>query len=304
VLAAPSDGALTEIKVRLHQSVAVGDVIAGFDNDVLNARRNVLVAQIEALMEAQAADRKGRARLFERDREEAGLELGELVAGAQESEARLNALRERLTIDERLFEQGVAPEEQALAVRREIRVVETRLTADRERLDLARKSATLAARRAATAPGRNEWQIEAARRELGEIEKKIERLTLRTSIAGQITQIYRYPGDWLRAGEQVLRISPESATEVHAWLDSSAAAQRSGLSARIRRSSGKRLVGRVQSVGVERLQKPNSIWARSDAPEWGYLMRIEVAEGVLGPGEPVSVGLLPTRGGERVVPSF
>lgn len=61
--------------------------------------------------------------------------------------------------------------------------------------------------------------------------------------------------------------------------------------AQIRRSSGQRLIGKVTSVGAERLQMPRSLWARSDAPEWGYLVRIEVAEDALAPGEPVQVGL-------------
>ena len=48
-----------------------------------------------------------------------------------------------------------------------------------------------------------------------------------------------------------------------------------------------------QSVGAERLEMPRALWARSDAAEWGYLMRLEVDDGVLAPGEPVQVGLLP-----------
>lgn len=37
---------------------------------------------------------------------------------------------------------------------------------------------------------------------------------------------------------------------------------------------------------------PQSLWARSDIPEWGYLLRIAVVDGALAPGEPVQVGLL------------
>jgi HlyD family secretion protein len=296
VLAAPSDGTLAEVEVTLHQSVAVGELIGFFDPEALTARRRVLLAEIEALTQAQITDRQGRTRLFERDREQAGLELGELTARAREGQARIDALYERLAIDARLFAEGVAPQERVLAVRREIKVVETRLAADRERLHLARLSANRASSRAATAPGPNEWQIEAARRELDQIEKRIQRLALRSTISGQVTEIYRRPGEWLQAGERVLRISPAAATEVHAWLDSRAAPRlRSGVAAQIRNGSGQRLSGSVKSVGAERLQMPRSLWARSDTPEWGYLMRIEVADGTLAPGEPVQVGLRPAR---------
>ncbi len=84
------------------------------------------------------------------------------------------------------------------------------------------------------------------------------------------------------------------ATEVHAWIDLRAAPDLEGaVSAEVRSSTGRRLVGRVQSVGAERLQMPKSLWARADAPEWGYLIRVEVAAGELAPGEPVFVGLHP-----------
>ena len=187
-------------------------------------------------------------------------------------------------------------DQQALGTRREIKVVQSRLEADQERLDLARRSARRASRRAETAPRPNAWQIEAARRELTEIEERIERLSLRAPILGQVTEIYRGPGEWLQAGEPVLRISPVAATEVHAWLDSRAAPrQRSGVAAQIRNGIGRRLTGRVTSIGVERLEMPRVLWARSDAPEWGYLVRIEVVDGLLAPGERVQVGLTSGR---------
>ena len=229
--------------------------------------------------------------MFERDLEEADLELGALKARAEEAQARADALHEQLEVEERLFAAGIVPRERALAVRREIKVVETRLAADRERLELARGSARRASSRAETAPGPNQWQVEAARRELGEIEKQIERLVLRTSISGQITEIYRRPGEWLLAGEPVLRVSPVTAIEVHAWLDSGAPRIGGRDLAKIRGANGRQLTGVVKSVGAERLEMPRSLWARSDAPEWGYLMRIEVPTGSLAPGEPVLVGL-------------
>ena len=67
------------------------------------------------------------------------------------------------------------------------------------------------------------------------------------------------------------------------------------MSAQIRQSTGQRLIGNVMSVGAERLQMPRSLWARSNTPEWGYLMRIEVASGTLAPGEPIQVSLRPAR---------
>lgn len=296
VLAAPSDGLLLDVAVDLHQPVGRGDLILAFDTQALAARRQVLLSEIEALTHAQQADRRGRDRLFERDREEAGLELRALVARTEESRAQLEALHERLAIDQSLFEQGVAPRERALVVRREINVVETRLAADTERLALARRSAERASHRAETAPGANQWMIETARRELDEIEAQIDQLVVRSPIPGQVTEIYRSAGEWLEAGRPVARISPVAATEVHAWLDSSAApVLEAGATGKIRSAGGRRLLGEVLSAGVERLQMPRALWSRSDAPEWGYLVRLEIVEDVLAPGEPVSVALHSAR---------
>ena len=266
--------------------------IAHFDPTAMNARQRVLMAEVEALTQLQRIERQERSRRFERDREAAGLELGALRARVEEGQARITALYDRLAIDERLFAEGVVPRERAQAVRREIEVVETRVAADRNRLALARRNASKATGRAAARPGTNQWQIEAARRELLEVETRIEHLSLTAPLAGQISQIYRRPGAWLQAGERLLRISPVRAAAVDAWLDQRPPpGLHAGISAQIRSSNGQRLLGRVTSIGVERLQLPPALWARADAPEWGYPIRIAVEDGELAPGEPVLVGL-------------
>lgn len=294
-LSAPANAALMEFEVGLHESVGAGDLIARFDPAVLTARHSVILAEVEALTQTHLDDRQGRARVFERDSEEARLELEELRAKVIEGEARVDALNEEMAIEDRLADQGITATERAQAVQREINVVQARLDADRQRLTLAQRSADQATNRAAAAPGDNQWQIEAARRELGELEKRIARLSLRSSISGQLTEVYSRPGEFLKAGERVARITPIVANEVHAWMDLSAAPRvGAGVPAEIRRSSGERLNGIVKTVGAERRELPRSLWVRSNAPEWGYLLRIEIADGSLAPGEPVQIGLRPS----------
>lgn len=292
VVAAPDDGTLLELGVTLHQSVAAGDIVGRLDSDQLTARGDVLEAELESLQQKENSSEQGRTRRFELDRESAALELAKLSATVEEGRARAAALRERLAIDERLVAEGVAPIERAGDVRRELGVVEARLSADRDRLRLARKGAARTGVRAAAAVGPNQWQIVTARRRLAELEARRQRLVLRSSTSGQITQVFTTAGEWLKAGEPVLRISPVVASEVHAWLDSHAAPDvRAGMSAEVRRSTGETLTGTVTSVGVERLPLPKELWLRGNAPEWGYLARIELAAGSLSPGEPVEVGL-------------
>ena len=218
VLTAPSSGTLLELGPEIHQIVHPGDTLLRFDKEMLEARRRVLVAEIQAASEAQVLDRQGRTRMFERDREQASIQFRELSARVQEQQARLSALEAQLALSQELYEQGVGSKEKVLEAEREIKVIETRLTADRVQLSLVKRTATRATDRAAKS-GTSDWQIEAARRELEDVEEQIERRTVVSLISGQVTEIYRHEGEWLPAGEPVLRIAPLAAEEVHAWMN-------------------------------------------------------------------------------------
>ena len=293
VLAAPADGVLPSDFVELHEVVEEARVIVSFDASLLEARRDVLLAEIEAAARDQSANASGRARVFARDREEASLELGQLRSRVLEGQARVDALQEELEVEERLFEQGVAPREKVQEVRREIQVVETRLRADRERLGTAQRSSQQATSREAVAVGGNEWEVETLRRELAELDEEIAQLVVTSPITGQVTEVHSRRGEWVAEGERLVRISPMQASEVHAWVESrSVAWLEVGAGARVRGASGVESVGRVVSVGVERLRLPRSLWARTDAPEWGYLVRVALDGEGLAPGEPVQVALL------------
>ena len=266
IVVAPDDGTLLELGVTLHQSVTAGDVVGRLDPDPLTARGHVLEAELKSLQQQESSSEQGRERRFERDRESAALELAKLTATVEEAQARVAALGEKLAIAERLVAEGVAPIERAGDVRRELGVVEARLSADRERLRLARQGAARTGVRAEAAAGLNPWQIATARRRLAELEARRQRLVLRSSTSGQISQVFSAAGEWLKAGEPVLRISPVLANQVHAWLDSHAVPDvRSGMSAEVRRASGELLTGTVSSVGVERLPLPKELWLHHKA---------------------------------------
>ncbi len=293
VLAAPQDGALSSLEVSLHQAVSRGELVARFDPGQLVARGEVLRAEFEAMDHRVASQQDGKARLLQKDEEEASLELAKLSAGIEEDEARRAALRQKLIIDERLVAEGVVSAERAAGLRREIEVVESRLSADRSRRLLAQRNLRQAGWRVETAAGPNPWLAEAARLRLSEIEVRLERLDVHSPTAGQVSEIFGAEGEWLEAGDPVVRISPLAAVEVHAWLDGEVAPDFVvGTAAEIRRANGQRLAGHVLSIGAERLSLPEALWQRTDLPEWGYLIRIALGGGVLTPGEPVHVGLL------------
>lgn len=290
-LAAPDDGTLIELAVSLHQTVVSGERIARFDATKLTARRQVLAAELEAMSQKEDSAQKGRSRVFERDREAASLELAKLEANIEEDLARDRTLRQKLEVDQKLAAQGLLPIEKANDIRRQLEVVEARLTSHRDRLSLAQQRASQTRIRAETASDSSRWQTLAASRRLGELEERLQRLNLHSTAAGQVTEIYRAAGEWLPSGEPVLRISPTSATEVHAWLDSPSMPQlQPGTPAVVTRSNGERLEGSVASVGVERLQLPEILWLRADYPEWGYQIRVIIG-GALAPGETVQVSL-------------
>ncbi len=292
IVTVPEDGTLLELAVSLHQPVSEGDSVARLNPDQLIARGAVLEAELESLHSKESSAEQGRSRRFALDRETAGLEVAKLKAAVEEGQAQVKALRERLAIDERLAAEGVAPNERAGDVRRELSVVETRVAADRERLRLAQRSVAQSGIRAEAADGPNRWQIVMAQRRLAEIEGRLERLVLRSTTAGQVTEVFRAAGEWLEAGDPVLRISPMAASEVRAWLDSGLASDLSiGAPVDLMSETGERLPGIVKSVGVERQEIPKVLWARADAPEWGYLARIDLDDGTLAPGAAVRVGL-------------
>lgn len=238
MLTAPEDGALIELEVALHDRVSKGDIVARMDPGPLMARSQVLAAELEALSRSEVSTQQGRTRLFERDHESARFEVAELAGRIEESRARAAALREKLAIDEQLAAEGVIAIERASNVRREIGIVEARLAADQARLSLARRQMVDAGVRAETVLGPNQWQVTVARRRLAELEEMIDRLALRSSTSGQITQVFRSVGEWLKAGEPVMRVSSLAAREAHAWLGGSATPlARIGQPAEIRRQT-------------------------------------------------------------------
>lgn len=304
LLSAPEDGALLDLVSDLHDVVQQGQLIARLDPAPLVARREILAAELRALGVEESSEARGRERRFESDREEARRDQARLQASVAEEEVRLAAIEAELAREKRLASSGVRGSAVAEDLERQVGVIRTRLEAERERLLEAEQTARDARARAVTASGPNHWQVVAAERRLDEINQRLARLDLRSPIHGQVTQLDSAPGEWLEAGQPILRVSPTSTTEVHVWTRVQIAQKvQVGDPATVRRATGERVTATVLSVGVERLPLPQELWYRSDIREWGYLVRVELAEVGesedpaaeqwvgLSPGEPVKVKL-------------
>ena len=291
-ITAPEDGALLQLTAHLHELVEQGQLVARLDPAPLLARNQILIAELEALSAEESAEAAGRTRRFQSDSEQARLEQARLRASVAEQEVQLIALKSELAREADLSERGLRAASIAQDLQRQLEVAEARLAADRERLALAAQTARETSARALTASGPNRWQIVAAERRLDEIGARLNRLELRSPIEGQVTQLESTPGEWLEAGQQVLRISPTSTSEVHVWTDVQVARRSQvGQPATVRRATGERLPALITSVSVERLPLPRALWYRSDIREWGYLVRVHLQGEELTPGEPVRVSL-------------
>ena len=292
VVSSSDDGVLLEVQVGLHDGVESNRLLARLDPTRLLLRTEVLKAELRALSAEESAEAMGRSRRFQGDREDARVEQARLRASVAEEEARLAARETELARQERLAARGLSAPARAEDLRKEVAVIRTRLEAERERLDLAAQTLGAASSRAATATGPNRWLITAAEGRLDEVGHRLERLNLRSPISGQVTQVLASPGEWVEAGQPILRISPVTAGEVHVWTDLRTSHKAEvGRRATVRRASGSRLDGTVVSVAAESLVRPPALWYRSDIQEWGYLVRVAVEGEALAPGETVRVSL-------------
>ncbi len=292
VLSAPEDGTLLAVTVSLHDEVAPGQLLARLDPAPLLARSEILAAEIRALDEDESASAQNRTRQFQGARDDARLELSRLRASVAEDEALLATKRAEYAVERDLADRGLRARREADDLAREISVLETRLAADRTRMSDVRRAAEAASQRAAGAVGPNSWQVVVGERRLDELSQRLERLDVRSPLAGQVTEVRRAAGEWLKAGEAVLRVSPRTTREVHVWTDArTAGTVEPGQSAVVRRPNGRRLEGVVLSVAAEQLALPEELWYRPDIREWGYLVRVETRAGELLPGERLRVSL-------------
>lgn len=282
-VAAAETARLLDLPVALHQRVGADDVVARLDASLLAAERARALAQLPAAMDD--------ARRFADGVDERLADRATVAAQLAEDEAELATLRERRAQEEALVAAGASSSQALADWDAQIRVVEARSRANRQALDLASAAASRARERAEALPDGGPWAVEQVDLDLRLLDLRMDGYDLRAWLDGEVSWIYRRPGEVIAAGQPILQVRPVATREVVAYF---APSQLVGLSAgapaRIRRSTGEVLDGHLVSVGAGPQSVPAALWSQPNWPEYGVPVRVRV-EGEVGPDEVVTVHL-------------
>ena len=285
-------GQVASLPVALHQSIDSGATVAVFDTRQLLDQRRILAAELEALNHRLPGDSLAQIRRLADDLETAELETAESAARVARDEAELDVLRQELSRDQALLESGVLAEDRVREKEREIAVAEARLSANRATLEQALAITQQAEGRRQLSPGPNPWPAVVAQRKLDSLSRRIEEATLRSPIDGQVTSLFLTTGEVARPGEAILEITPATTHEVHLYLPSpDDDSWQAGSAVAVTDAQGNQHRGQIATLGVDRRQIERQLWRRDNQAEYGYLIRIELSDATLRPGELVLVRL-------------
>lgn len=283
-------GRLQTLDVQLHDTVGPTDVVARIDPSIVAEEREVLSAALLAVQEEQASAAANEARRFAEGVEGTLVDTARLQARIGEDRALIASLEEQLQIEKGLQDNGASSNQQVRAIERQLEVARSRLAANQSAYGVAAGAASAARARTDGVPAANEWHVVAATRQLEQVEGRLERLNLQAGIEGQVTAIYRAPGDVVQAGDPVLQVTRHGTNEVLAWLPTAATRKAlSGGRAHVVRSSGEVLRGELVSVGSGPQQMPPQLWNNPASPEWGLPVRIQLSGSEIGAQEAVTV---------------
>jgi HlyD family secretion protein len=280
-IASLETGRLMALKVSLHDEVSARDVVAVLDPAPLEEQREVLAAQMRAVEQTVASD-------MATDTNKAvstQLKRAQIQADIREDEAIIAALQQDKRIAEDLRDKGVGSANAVRSIDNQISIARARLSGNRQIY-----SGGLQPDPDVEIPKENDWHVVAAARTLDMMDNRIRRMDLVAVISGQVTQIYKEPGEIVFAGEPVIQITRTGTSEVLAYVPTaSAIGLDAGSTAYVVRGTGQIIRGALVSVGSSPHPLPEQLWHNPAYPEWGVPVRIKLDTGEIGPGEKVAV---------------
>lgn len=290
-VAALETALVLELPVDLHQVVTADEIVVKMDPAPLIEERDWASASLLAVQEDQARSAVTDSRRFAEGMESSLVNRAQMSAQLQEDLVVVETLRERLSLEEDLASTGASSTQAVEEWKRQIRVVEARIAANRSAVSLASQAATGAQQRNATVPTANEWVVVAAARSLDMVEGRIARYQLKAGIEGQVTWIYRSAGEVVPAGEPIVQVRKTGTRDVVAFMASSeVTGLEAGESASIRRQSGQVVHGTLVSVGSGPQPLPMNLWKMPNWPEYGVPVRVQL-DSEIAPDEAVTVRL-------------
>jgi multidrug resistance efflux pump len=294
-VAALETGRLLDISVALHDAVTKDQIVVRIDPEPILEEREIASAALLAVQQEQARLLSTDARRFAEGVESTMVNQARLSAQLFEDQALLSTLQEKLSLEQDLASTGASSVQAVEEWRRQIRVVEARLEANRRAVAAASNAASGARQRSEDAPVQddiqNDWQVVAATRVLEQVEGRLRRLDLPAQVDGQVVWLYHTEGDVVPAGEPILQIRKMGTREVVAFVDpSEAVGLEAGEQAHIRRATGQHITGTLVSVGSGPQQLPIHLWRMPSWPEYGVPVRVALDQEIA-PDESVTVRL-------------
>lgn len=279
-----------ELPVHLHDAVGADQIVVRMDAAPIQEERQVALAQLLAVQEEAAQAALNDARRFAEGRDQVAVNRAKLAMSLQEDLALADTLRERLSIESDLAATGASSAQSVAEWQRQLRVVEARVVANRSALSVAAGATTRAeARNAELGDDGGLAETFVVTRQIEALEGRIARMELKAGIEGQVTWIYRAPGEVVPAGQPVLQVRPTGTHEVVAFVAPKAAVGlEAGEAATVKRATGQVVNGRLKSVGSGPQPLPAHLWKLPNWPEYGVPIVVDL-DGEVGPDELVVV---------------
>lgn len=320
------DGRLVAVDatVVVNAPVSAGQILARFDGAELTAELEILTAEVKqrrAELEVRQQEgsierleteqsRKEELRGFRNDRDGSELERIEAKAGLEVERLELRLREERYVRLQALHERGLATDAELedVILRRDRSQAAIRgAIATIEQLDLQcdAVAARLAQYEASAAEPESTAdqvaatfaaQVSILRARMAALAVRRERLEVRAPRAGIITEVLASPGQWVRAGDALVRIQVSATRDVVGYLVGARSdLWRLGVAVEVRRRSNPKqlLSGRIAEVGPAYGEVPLPQRPAPNIGAWGLPVRIALpAEHPLQPGELVDFRLL------------
>ncbi len=322
VLAPQVAGAVREIRVRLHEPVEAGQVLAAMDDqrerlalaaieaDVARLRATVSAEQIRLTTERSTAFERAEdtARSFLIDRQAA--QLGYLSRAVDDAMDRilLRGAEAELSVVLGLQAQSAASAREVQQIETQVSALRAKIEANHTALDEEQAAFQAADRRwaeyrqqrseppdydPALTPTR--LAVDVRERELAEIVRQIDAQVIRAPFRGQVTAILAEPGAALAAGAPLIMIATTDTQEVIAYLpDTWARSARVGDELEVRRIAARAgeplaLRGTVESLAAVVSEAPLRYRTIQATPVWGREILVSVGPATLVPGEAVQL---------------
>ncbi len=293
VMVSPCEpGRLAALPVPLLSDVTPDQVVAELDTTPLLEEQAALEAEANAIEVTSKNTASSLTRQFATGNEASLANIASIKTMLRSDQALAKALRERVERERAVSDAGGGPRMIADDLERELHVVDARVSAAREQLAIALRIAANTEARAGSTPGVNEFESEAARKRVEQVQGRIARSKLTAGITGQVAAVFAAPGDWVIPGVPIMQVNLKETHEILGYLPyDRIASVEAGEAVTVVRANGEVLYGKLASVGTGPVLKPQVLWYDPRAEEYGVPFRIQLDDGAVGPNEPVSVRL-------------